>query len=1517
MREDIGEGIGGNIGDDTGGDIGGDIGWARAELLVERLGQRLESFWTNGVREAVTAPEAVAEADELRAYVLRTGDGEGGGPLYVLDRSVVAAIAHLHYARCLVMGPDSAQAGPEVQLTLMLFAVVARFTPDAVPDELRPTVATLPAFEAEDVEESAERALELLHRWQTASDAAALEEAITRWQRLGEVLPASHPGRAMLLSNLCAGLRFRYTLHGNEADVEESADMGFKAVRRAAPDDPNRGMYYTNLSGTLTLRYALRHDPADLEAAVDTGQQAVRVAPEPHALFHSNAGLALLERYERHAAAADLNAATEECRAAVRHALPDDPQRPMYLTNLGRALEKRYVRFRQPADLEAALTAARQAVTDCPPAHPGRHGFLLALSHILRTKAQDTGTDADLDAAVDTARQAVAAVPDAGPDRSDTIENLSLALRLRYNRRQRQADIDEAVTLLRHTSHDDNGTHHLYNLARVQLARFRQTDDPADVDAAITAARRSADAVAGSHEQGVPLTLLGEALLARGTRTNSRPDTEEAITVLTRARALLADYHPTALSVCLSELGNAHTRRFDTTADPADLDRAIDAFQEAIRHTPDHPERVVDESHLGGSLLLRHSRTNSPDDLAEALAWNRRAADRITDVDQEHAGQVLFNLGRTLQAVYQQNDDLTALDEAVRRLEDALRTRHRSPADRAKTLSNLGAALRVRAERLGGRADLDRAADLSRQAVAALPADHPDRAIYLSNLTTTLLARHISYGAQQDLTDAVRAGRESVEATAPSDTTTLVVHLTNLGITLRRRYESSGALDDLDESIEVCRAAVRALPPGHVDESLHRSNLAVALISRYGRTRVPADADEAVEVARAAADSVPDDHPQRATHLSNLALALRARSDGRNQPADADEAIDRIRHAIRLCPAGHPQRSLLLANLCTALLATERDDPATITEAASAARTALRATPQDHPQRASSLSTLGHALIARARLDSDPDDLATAFDLFRQSTGITTAPAAVRFRAARTWAAAATTAGQWHEALDAYRAAIAELPLLAWHGLDRRDRLDALGRAAGVAGEAAAVALNTGRPHEALRLLEQGRGVLLTQALDARDDMTDLRERAPHLADRIREIRALLDQPAADTPDARTQRAAAEQRRELAQEMDDLVTRVRELPGLEDFLRLPSLERLQSAAAHGPVIVVNTSTVRCDALIVTRTDVHTVPLPDLHLTEDDGLIDRTETLLDALSTIGRSPSDAWRAQRVLTRTLAWLWDTVAAPVLAALPDDTPTPRRLWWCPTGLLTLLPLHAAGHYTRQKGPSLPDHYICSYTTTLRALAAAQSHPTPPPTPRMLAVDQSATPGLPPLPQAAAEVRRLSHRIPHTTVLTGREATREKLLTTLPTHPYLHFSGHGTQDPTDSSGGALYLHDHEQSGPLTITDISRLRLTDAQLAYLSACETARGAAAVPDEAAHLAGTLQLAGFTHVVAAQWAVDDACALKVADTFYAGLTTPDHRITPDRAAQALHTAVQRLRHENRDPLWWAAYVHTGP
>ncbi|MFE2638224.1 CHAT domain-containing protein [Streptomyces scopuliridis] len=1554
-----------------------DIGWTEVERLAGRLVDRLDSFWNSGNQHAVMDPAALAEADELRATVLRVQEGTAGqeegttgpeGTLYILDLSILQGIALLHYARCLVLGPETEAAVPDARMALGLFALVGRFAPDEVPEQLRETVAALDVPAAHDLQTMALDALELYGRWQTTGDPGALEGAISLWRGARNVLPASHPGHPMLLSNLCGALRARYTVHGIDPDLEEAADAGRRAVRLAPADDPDRAMYLANLSGALSLRYAVHQARTDLDDAVDTGVESVRVAREPHALFHSNAGLALLARYERDAAPEDLEAAADALRLAVRRATPDDPQRAMYLSNLGLALDQRFIRLGDPADLDAAVDAATRAVAVCPPGTPGRPGFLANLSGVLRSKAERSGAAVDLNAAVDAARQALATAPATGPSRTALLGALGLALRLRFRSLDDPRDIDESVDLLRQAARDRGDDPRspsgksLHDLGRALLTRFGHTGDPADVDGAIEAARRSAEA-AGS-DQGVPLSLLGEALGARSQRTGTAADTEEAIAALRKARTLLAGSHPAARSKCLSELGLALARRFDRTSSLADLDEAIGAFRKAIEVDPDDQDRTIDESHIGAVLMQRFSLTADPDDLAEAVRWNRRAAQR-TAADGRHTSQVLFNLGRTLQTAYERSGDLTLLDEAVRHFEEAERATRSSDPQRAKQLSNLGAVLRVRAERLGSGADLDRSVELSRQAVAVLPEDHPERAIYLSNLSVILGTRYLRSGMQQDLEDSVRAGRESVGATSPADASAHVVHLTNLGVALRRRYEWSGALADLDESIETSRAAVRALPTGHVDGALHLNNLSVALTSRHERTGMLADLDEAIEASRAAVRALPDDHPQRAMQLSNLALALRRRYESAGRRSDGDEAVTCLRQAAHLCPEDHPQRPTYLANLAMSLLTRyakddSPDEAADVDEAAQAARTAVGVLPDDHPQRAMCLSNLGSALLSRCSLSGDPRDLAAGFDALRRASGIATAPAAVRFRAARGWATASAGVEDWAEALDAHRAAIAQLPLLAWHGLDRTDRLDALGRAAGLAGDAAAVALNAGRPRDALRLLEQGRGVLLAQALDARDDMTVLREQAPELARRIREVRALLDS-ADSAPDlaasaadparlVHDQRVMAERRRELAREMDDLVRRARELPGLADFLRPPSLERLRAAAENGPVVVVNTSALRCDALVVTRDALRTVTLPDLALEGPGGLAERAGALLDALASVGRSPADAWRAQRILLRTLGWLWDVVAGPVLAALgsahsaPGPERRPTRLWWCPTGLLSLLPLHAAGHYGPEAagadGPprSVPDRYVCSYTTTLRALAAQTvprdrtdtrvsgdgSRDTGPggDNERMLAVDQSDTPGLPPLPQARAEVRLLADRVPRTTVLSGPQASRAAVLDTLRSHSFLHFSGHGSQDPTDSAGGALYCHDHRQAGPLTVADISRLRLDRARLAFLSACETARGAAGLPDEAVHLAGALQLAGFTHVVAAQWVVDDACALRAAELFYTGLMPPSPPdgpagLDPNRAANALHTAVQRLRERDDDPLSWAAYIHAGP
>ena len=115
----------------------------------------------------------------------------------------------------------------------------------------------------------------------------------------------------------------------------------------------------------------------------------------------------------------------------------------------------------------------------------------------------------------------------------------------------------------------------------------------------------------------------------------------------------------------------------------------------------------------------------------------------------------------------------------------------------------------------------------------------------------------------------------------------------------------------------------------------------------------------------------------------------------------------------------------------------------------------------------------------------------------------------------------------------------------------------------------------------------------------------------------------------------------------------------------------------------------------------------------------------------------------------------------------------------------------------------------------------------------------------------------------------------------------------------------------------PITVAELAGHRFPDAQLAFLSACETSTGGVRVLDEAMHLSAAFAVAGFRHVIATLWAINDERAVLIADDVYATLTAAG---TPDatQAARALHHAVGRLRDRHPyAPQLWAPYVHSGP
>jgi CHAT domain-containing protein len=210
-----------------------------------------------------------------------------------------------------------------------------------------------------------------------------------------------------------------------------------------------------------------------------------------------------------------------------------------------------------------------------------------------------------------------------------------------------------------------------------------------------------------------------------------------------------------------------------------------------------------------------------------------------------------------------------------------------------------------------------------------------------------------------------------------------------------------------------------------------------------------------------------------------------------------------------------------------------------------------------------------------------------------------------------------------------------------------------------------------------------------------------------------------------------------------------------------------------------------------------------------------------------------------------------------------------------------------------------------VSSYTATMRALRPA---PTPDPGRASLVVAVSATAGQADLPGARREAALIARRHPHARVLADADATRANAAALLPDAAWVHFACHAASRVTDPSASCLLLTD----GPLTVLDVARMRSPGAYLAYLSACSTARGGTALPDEAIHISSAFQIAGYPHIIATLWPIADDIAADAADEVHA-------RWTADGPAHALHDTTRRLRdsYNGRSPHLWAAHIHTGP
>ncbi|KAF8198725.1 CHAT domain-containing protein [Mycena galopus ATCC 62051] len=726
--------------------------------------------------------------------------------------------------------------------------------------------------------------------------------------------------------------------------------------------------------------------------------------------------------------------------------------------------------------------------------------------------------------------------------------------------------------------------------------------------------------------------------------------------------------------------------------------------------------------------------------------------------------------------------------------------------------------------------------------------------------------------------------------------------LSGLSNALHHRFEASGDLEDLNEAVSLAETAVLLTPIGHQRMCSHLTRLGKSLLGRFECLADLTDINQAIYVLGVAVEITSDDHPDLPESLESLGLSLYRRFERLGDLTDINQAISKCEAAVNLTPEDHEDRARY-SN--TAIQLTREDhsdmprslnglgnayllrcvrvpDLSDVNCAVSTFESAIQLMPDGHPDLPRFLIDFGLSLEQRLPYLFDIHDYQK--DQYICAACSPTGAAGLQFVAATMWA---NTALRFRHPslLQAYTTAIHFLPKLAWLGLSISDRHHHILTGGKLVRDAASAAIGLNQLSTAIEWLEQGRSIIWGQILSLRTPVDDLRKSHPELADEFVSCSTALEAAGMKKADARHQpplQVIAQDSHALADTRDKLLKQIRELAGFERFLLPKQIAELSLAALMGPVVLLNISEHRCDALILMaglQDEIVHVPLPNF-------------TLQDAQA----------MAKALASLILSALWMRIVRPVLDGLACPVvPTlePGRIWWSPTGPLGFLPLHAAGIYGEDKGLGLPRE---KKGRRLQILAVAQPS----------AIGQSRIPG------TLTELDSIQRLATIPVLRLDRDsATVDSVQDGMKKSLWAHFACHGVQDVSDPTNSAFLL---AGSSRLTLSRIIELSLPDADLVFLSACQTATGSKNLEDESVHLTAGMPLAGYRGVIGTMWSIMDDDAPKVASDIYEHLfqTSPPGST---RAAEALHLAVGKLRDSDgaggsKSFSRWVPFIHAG-
>jgi hypothetical protein len=1057
----------------------------------------------------------------------------------------------------------------------------------------------------------------------------------------------------------------------------------------------------------------------------------------------------------------------------------------------------------------------------------------------------------------------VDATPEDDPEHTERLASLGIAGFLRFETFGDPDDLTLAETMLRGALRDIDlsgaqRARHLVNLANVLSAQYVHLGRPSGLDGAIAALQEASGLAGGTDLRVATLATRSDLLRLRFDTTEDPADIAEAIRAAELALQTSSDSGSGHRPGLLMNLANALHDRHRVTADPADLDRAIDHYREAAGlRAPEDPRTAGVLSNLGLALRRRYATTGNRRDLDDAVESGWAAAESAWEADVAGPATTIYldALAGSLNMRWEltgDSDDLDQLITVSRLLAVAV---PEGDPERPARLLMLGGHLHLRFIHGRSAMDLMEAVEREREALDAVPAGHPARPYYCFRLGVLHLDRYWNARDPDDLHRAVPL----LEDAERTDWSGRPMSARYLGAALAGRFSVGGDPDDLDRGISLLRAAFTAEPGMSVLD-----DLAQALLTRFEAGQRLTDLDEVLAHARTllAGTDQPDEGRRLGINVS-AAAARRFRRTG--DPDDLALALEGYRAVLNRDTASPAER--IKAGRAIAILLAGHDPAQAAASAARAVRELARLAPQhlEPEDRQRELREIGDVAGYAAVLAlNDPS-----------------VPEPLRARRAL-------------EMLESGRA------ILLSQGIEfRTDPAELAARRPDLADQLSSLRRTLRMTRDSGALGMHWMGDFADNTLrNYPDPVQERRSLGGHYTALMEQIRAVdglasfakapleLDLPAVDVPG------------------DVVVLNVSRLGShallfngaTVTGLPLPDLGHL--AVAQHVTEFQQAITAAADPAGSSAQRIGAQRTITASLTWLWNAMARP--VLAALGHHGPPAGDDW--PRV------W-WSP--GGMLGNLPIHAAGDYSAGGNATGASVLD--RVVSSYT-------PTIRALGYARARVRTATRPGTPlivAMPTTPGMAGrlgfVEEEARIVRRALPGA----RLLIEPEPGTDAADDTVPTRRNVLDALDSSSIVHFACHGYSHPTDAGSSTLLLHDHQES-PLTVGALAFAAPREGDLAYLSACETASVADhEMRDQGIHLTSAFTLAGYASVIGTLWPVDDAVAKRVAEGVYSRMAEPDGTVDTAAAARILHEVTRAVRAEFPAlPSLWAAHVHAG-